>query len=107
VLGLPAPERFPTMLPVSSFADEGTSLVMATSAGGIKRTPLAAFSNIMRNGLAAIKLSEVRTCSDQMRAVQVPNDSLLVFSKCYVLQSAAAPRLARAVDVLCSTAQRE
>jgi DNA gyrase/topoisomerase IV subunit A len=59
VLGLPAPERFPTMLPVSSFAEEGTTLVMATSTGGIKRTPLAAFSSIMRNGLAAIKLAEV------------------------------------------------
>jgi hypothetical protein len=36
---------------------------MATSAGGIKRTPLSAFSSIQRNGLAAIKLSEVRTCA--------------------------------------------
>ncbi|KAF6254075.1 DNA topoisomerase [Scenedesmus sp. NREL 46B-D3] len=58
VLGLPAPETFLTMLPVGSFAEGGTSLVMATSAGGIKRTPLAAFSSIQRNGLAAIKLSE-------------------------------------------------
>jgi DNA gyrase subunit A len=60
VLGLSAPERFPTLLPVSGFSDEGTTLVMATSAGGIKRTPLGAFSSIQRNGLAAIKLSEVR-----------------------------------------------
>ncbi|WIA34417.1 hypothetical protein OEZ86_012752 [Tetradesmus obliquus] len=58
VLGLPAPERFPTLLPVSSFDEQGATLVMATSAGGIKRTPLAAFSSIQRNGLAAIKLPE-------------------------------------------------
>jgi hypothetical protein len=36
---------------------------MATSAGGIKRTPLSAFSSIQRNGLAAIKLLEVHTCA--------------------------------------------
>ncbi|WIA14237.1 hypothetical protein OEZ85_002775 [Tetradesmus obliquus] len=58
VLGLPAPERFPALLPVSSFDEQGATLVMATSAGGIKRTPLAAFSSIQRNGLAAIKLPE-------------------------------------------------
>lgn len=60
VLGLPAPERFPTLLPVRSFTDESASLAMATSAGGIKRTDLAAFSKIHKNGLAAIKLDEVR-----------------------------------------------
>jgi DNA gyrase/topoisomerase IV subunit A len=32
---------------------------MATTAGGIKRTALTAFSKLNRNGLAAIKLSEV------------------------------------------------
>eukprot|EP00883_Tetradesmus_obliquus_P009307 jgi/Sobl393_1/20105/SZX79179.1 len=58
VLGLPAPEPFPALLPVSSFDEQGATLVMATSAGGIKRTPLAAFSSIQRNGLAAIKLPE-------------------------------------------------
>lgn len=61
VLGLPAPERFPALLPVSSFDEQDATLVMATSAGGIKRTPLAAFSSIQRNGLAAIKLPEVGT----------------------------------------------
>lgn len=59
VLGLPAAERFPTLLAVSDF--DAASLVMATSSGGIKRTPLTAFSKIRGSGLAAIKLHEVGT----------------------------------------------
>jgi DNA gyrase subunit A len=57
VLGLPAADRFPALLTVRSFDD--SSLVMATSRGGIKRTALSAFSRVKVNGLAAIKLQEV------------------------------------------------
>lgn len=56
VLGLPAAERFPTLLAVSDF-DAGC-LVMATSRGGIKRTALTAFSKLRATGLAAVKLLE-------------------------------------------------
>lgn len=59
VLGLPAADRFPTLMAVSDF--DAASLVMATSSGGIKRTPLTAFSKIRGSGLAAIKLHEVGT----------------------------------------------
>lgn len=57
-LGLAAAERFPTLLAVAGFDDE-TSLVMASSLGGIKRTPLSAFSKLRATGLAAIRLQEV------------------------------------------------
>lgn len=60
-LGLPAAERFPALLAVSSFDDDSnSSLVMATSRGGIKRTALSAFSKLRATGLTAIKLLEVR-----------------------------------------------
>lgn len=59
VLGLPAPERFPALLPVSSFTEPGQSLVMATTSGGIKQTSLEAFGRLKKTGLAAIKLLEV------------------------------------------------
>ncbi|KAF8061304.1 gyrA [Scenedesmus sp. PABB004] len=58
VLGLPAPEAFPALLPVSSFDDGATSLALAVSSGGVKRTRLDAFAKISRAGLAAIKLSQ-------------------------------------------------
>eukprot|EP00878_Enallax_costatus_P019373 GHUV01020438.1.p1 GENE.GHUV01020438.1~~GHUV01020438.1.p1 ORF type:complete len:826 (+),score=272.01 GHUV01020438.1:1150-3627(+) len=58
VLGLPAPEHFPTLLPVSSFSDEDARLVLSTTAGGIKCTQLSAFQKIKKNGLGAIKLDE-------------------------------------------------
>jgi DNA gyrase/topoisomerase IV subunit A len=75
VLGLAGPEHFPSLLPVSSFDDQGMSLAMATTAGGLKRTPLAAFANIKRGGLAAIKLAKVATtlsavdCDDVLHTV--------------------------------------
>jgi hypothetical protein len=59
VLGLPAAERFPTLLAVASF-EEDASLVVATSSGGIKRTRLSAFARVNKAGLAALKLAEVR-----------------------------------------------
>lgn len=64
MLGLPAPEHFPTLLPVSSFSDDDARLVMATTAGGIKCTQLSAFEKIRQNGLGAIKLHEVSCCMD-------------------------------------------
>jgi DNA gyrase/topoisomerase IV subunit A len=64
VLGLPAAERFPTLLAVSDF-DAGC-LVMATSRGGIKRTALTAFSKLRATGLAAVKLLEVRVWPDSV-----------------------------------------
>lgn len=60
VLGLPAPEHFPTLLPVSSFSEGDARLVLATTAGGIKSTALSAFEKIRHNGLAATKLVAVR-----------------------------------------------
>eukprot|EP00775_Hariotina_reticulata_P008929 gene8929-9106_t len=70
VLGLRAPERFPSLLPVSSFDYAGTSLAMATSTGGLKRTPLEAFANIKRGGLAAVKLGE----AEQLAAAALAAD---------------------------------
>jgi hypothetical protein len=82
---------------------------MATSEGGIKRTPLTAFSSIQRNGLAAIKLSEVRTCCWQNCAVRLlqfaysrQSAAALGFGVCQTgarcLQPSSCQRCARAVE---------
>lgn len=59
MLGLPAPEPFPAVLPVSSWDDPDAALVLATSQGAVKRTLLSAFARTTRAGLAAIRLGKV------------------------------------------------
>ncbi|MBF2079870.1 MAG: DNA gyrase subunit A, partial [Synechococcales cyanobacterium T60_A2020_003] len=65
LLPIPHEERITSMVPVTEFsADE--YLVMLTQGGYIKKTELAAFSNIRSNGLIAISLNE----GDQLRWVR-------------------------------------
>jgi DNA gyrase subunit A len=65
LLPIPKEEKITSIVPVSEFsADE--YLVMLTKGGNIKKTELAAFSNIRANGLIAISLEE----GDQLRWVR-------------------------------------
>lgn len=57
LLQLQNEEKVTSMLRVSGKSDEGY-LVMVTKNGVIKRTPLAAYNNIRKNGLIAINLNE-------------------------------------------------
>jgi DNA gyrase subunit A len=57
LLQLSGEERVTAVVPVQSF-DEGKFLVMLTKQGVIKKTELAAFSNIRRNGLIAVALDD-------------------------------------------------
>ncbi|MDO4620135.1 MAG: DNA gyrase subunit A [Lachnospiraceae bacterium] len=57
LLMLQPEEHVTTVLPIREF-DHEKSLVMATKRGVVKRTPMAAFDNIMKKGIAAISLAE-------------------------------------------------
>jgi len=57
LLQLSGEERITTVIPVQSYAPD-KFLVMLTKQGVIKKTELAAFSNIRRNGLIAVALDE-------------------------------------------------
>ena len=57
LLQLMPEEHVTTVLPIRAF-DEDKYLVMATRKGTVKRTPLKAFSNIRKIGIAAISLRE-------------------------------------------------
>ena len=57
LLQLMPEEHVTTVLPIRAF-DEDKYLVMATRKGTVKRTPLKAFSNIRKIGIAAITLRE-------------------------------------------------
>ena len=77
LLPIPREEQITSLLAVSAFEDD-VQLVMLTSGGFIKRTPLSAFSNIRANGLIAISLEE----ADALRWVRLarPGDSALIGS---------------------------
>ncbi len=65
MLPIPRDEKITSMVPVSEFSSD-EYLVMLTKGGFIKKTELAAFSNIRANGLIAISLEE----GDQLRWVR-------------------------------------
>ncbi|UIE37174.1 DNA gyrase subunit A [Leptodesmis sichuanensis] len=65
LLPIPVDEKITSIIPVTEFTED-EYLVMLTSKGYIKKTALAAFSNIRANGLIAISLEE----GDQLRWVR-------------------------------------
>lgn len=65
MLPIPRDEKITSVIPVSEFSED-EYLVMLTNKGYIKKTELAAFSNIRANGLIAISLEE----GDQLRWVR-------------------------------------
>ncbi|WP_353931446.1 DNA gyrase subunit A [Okeanomitos corallinicola TIOX110] len=78
MLPIPKEEKITSIVPVSEFSDE-EYLVMLTKGGNIKKTALAAFSNIRSNGLIAISLEE----GDQLRWVRRARveDSIIIGSR--------------------------
>ncbi|MDB9305024.1 DNA topoisomerase (ATP-hydrolyzing) subunit A [Nodularia spumigena CS-591/12] len=78
MLPIPREEKITSIVPVDEFSSE-EYLVMLTKGGNIKKTELAAFSNIRANGLIAISLEE----GDQLRWVRRARveDSILVGSR--------------------------
>ena len=71
-------EKITSVVPVTEFTED-EYLVMLTQNGYIKKTTLAAFSNIRANGLIAISLEE----GDQLRWVRLAReeDSIIVGSR--------------------------
>jgi DNA gyrase subunit A len=65
MLPIPREEKITSVVPVDQFSDD-EFLVMLTEKGFIKKTALAAFSNIRTNGLIAISLEE----GDRLRWVR-------------------------------------
>ncbi|TAE58055.1 MAG: DNA gyrase subunit A [Nostocales cyanobacterium] len=78
MLPIPKEEKITSIVPVSEFSEE-EFLVMLTKGGNIKKTALAAFSNIRSNGLIAISLEE----GDQLRWVRRAKveDSIIIGSR--------------------------
>jgi DNA gyrase subunit A len=78
MLPIPKEEKITSIVPVSEFTSE-EYLVMLTKGGNIKKTELAAFSNIRANGLIAISLEE----GDQLRWVRRAKveDSVIIGSR--------------------------
>ncbi|MEC4816205.1 MAG: DNA gyrase subunit A [Scytonema sp. PMC 1069.18] len=78
MLPIPKEEKITSIVPVSEFTSE-EYLVMLTKGGNIKKTELAAFSNIRANGLIAISLED----GDQLRWVRRAKveDSVLIGSR--------------------------
>ncbi|HIK07699.1 MAG TPA: DNA gyrase subunit A [Trichormus sp. M33_DOE_039] len=78
LLPIPREEKITSIVPVDEFTSE-EYLVMLTKGGNIKKTELAAFSNIRANGLIAISLEE----GDQLRWVRRARveDSIIVGSR--------------------------
>ena len=78
MLPIPKEEKITSIVPVSEFSEE-VFLVMLTKGGNIKKTALAAFSNIRSNGLIAISLEE----GDQLRWVRRARveDSIIIGSR--------------------------
>lgn len=77
MLPIPMDEKITSLVAVSEFRDD-EYLVMLTKGGYIKKTALAAFSNIRANGLIAISLQE----GDELRWVRraTEEDSVIIGS---------------------------
>jgi len=78
MLPIPKEEKITSIIPVSEFSTD-VYLVMLTKGGYIKKTELAAFTNIRANGLIAISLEE----GDQLRWVRLARveDSIIIGSR--------------------------
>ncbi|NMG20419.1 DNA topoisomerase (ATP-hydrolyzing) subunit A [Brasilonema bromeliae] len=78
MLPIPKEEKITSIVPVAEFTSD-EYLVMLTKGGNIKKTELAAFSNIRANGLIAISLEE----GDQLRWVRRARveDSVIIGSR--------------------------
>ncbi|KYC36739.1 DNA gyrase subunit A [Scytonema hofmannii PCC 7110] len=78
LLPVPKEEKITSIVPVTEFSRD-EYLVMLTNGGYIKKTELAAFSNIRANGLIAISLEE----GDQLRWVRRAKveDSVIIGSR--------------------------
>ncbi|MEM7554979.1 MAG: DNA topoisomerase (ATP-hydrolyzing) subunit A [Cyanobacteria bacterium P01_A01_bin.84] len=78
MLPIPKEEKITSLVPVTEFSSD-EYLVMLTRGGNIKKTVLAAFSNIRSNGLIAISLEE----GDQLRWVRraKAEDSVIIGSR--------------------------
>jgi len=78
MLPIPRDEKITSVIPVTEFVNN-EYLVMLTRGGYVKKTELAAFSNIRANGLIAISLEE----GDQLRWVRraCPTDSIIIGSR--------------------------
>lgn len=78
MLPIPREEKITSIVPVDEFSSN-EYLVMLTKGGNIKKTELAAFSNIRANGLIAISLEE----GDQLRWVRRARveDSIIIGSR--------------------------
>lgn len=78
LLPIPREEKITSVIPVSEFSED-EYLVMMTAGGFIKKTALAAFSNIRANGLIAISLEE----GDLLRWVRLTRaeDSIVIGSR--------------------------
>ncbi|NMF65237.1 DNA topoisomerase (ATP-hydrolyzing) subunit A [Brasilonema octagenarum] len=78
MLPIPKEEKITSIVPVTEFSSD-EYLVMLTKGGYIKKTELAAFSNIRANGLIAISLEE----GDQLRWVRRARveDSVIIGSR--------------------------
>ncbi len=78
LLPVPKEEKITSIVPVTEFSSD-EYLVMLTNGGYIKKTELAAFSNIRANGLIAISLEE----GDQLRWVRRAKveDSVIIGSR--------------------------
>ncbi len=76
LIALDSDEKIRAVIPIQSF-DQGGCLMMATKSGVVKKTDLADYSNMNRNGLIAISLRE----DDELIGVQLTeshNDIVLV-----------------------------
>lgn len=75
MLPIPKDEKITSILAVSEFSED-VYLIMLTRKGYIKKTALAAFSNIRANGLIAVSLGE----GDQLRWVRLAReeDSIII-----------------------------
>jgi len=78
MLPIPKDEKITSIVAVSEFTDDHY-LIMLTKGGFIKKTALAAFSNIRTNGLIAISLEE----GDQLRWVRLATaeNSIIIGSR--------------------------
>ncbi len=78
LLPIPREEAITSLISLSSF-DDDNHLLMLTTGGFIKRTPVSSFRKIRANGLISINLEE----GDALRWVRLasPGDSVLIGSK--------------------------
>ena len=74
LLNLNPGEKITAMIPISNYDDE-KNLFMITKKGIAKKTPLMEYSNVRKNGLAAINLRE----DDELIEVKVTNKDSEIF----------------------------